>query len=655
MPQDYDQDVDTNGIPKTFNAEIERSRQDRISEVLVWDLCFRFLEGDQYLEWDKRMNRYVLAESKPGANRTITNKLLGIDKTYKSLLQSRYPKLTVKPTSPSYDNLTKSIATGQVIKYLWQFNNLPKVLRKNARFLSGCGTAAIHVYYDPGRDMVIMDPVSAYDLLFECGAEDIDEAGWIARRRIYAKEDLAETYPDDKKYILEEAPSIQRSDRRGEKIRKYASNKLETWEVCWRDGRTAVYLGDRCLFKSRLPKPVMPIIPYRHTVIPGRAYGLSLLYPIIDLQRQYNRYKNFGLDIADAVSHPKWLIADNAGVSKSSINNATEPMYYNGSAEKPQAVQLGTVPQHLFEIQNRTDGEMMDVGGMHSSTMGKRAPGVVSAVAMEELGSRDEAQLDDTMADIEDAVCEAFRVGLILWQAYMGEARTITLLDEASGAVTHKEIAASDFIDEPDVVITPGTLFSATSQDRDKWLMRLFEMKAIDGPTLLKELSQDVTDRDAMKKMVALSHAQDLLEALRQGLDIEIYPNDDLESLREVFEEFMATPSYYDPALAVRNAAEMGDPMALAEFDVQMGIQEKIRSVLIAVSTPMSATPQDIDALAQAQVYPRVQPPLPPAPPAMPGMGAKPGPKAPGEMPPEMMAGSNEALRGSPGISGTPG
>ena len=95
--------------------------------------------------------------------------------------------------------------------------------------------------------------------------------------------------------------------------------------------------------------------------------------------------------------------------------------------------------------------------------------------------------------------------------------------------------------------------------------------------------------------------------------------------------------------------------MALAEFEKQMMIQEKIRSVLIAVSTPMTAGQQEIDALAQAQVYPRVQPPLPPAPPGAASMGAKPGPKAPGEMPPEMMSGSNEALRGTPGISGTPG
>lgn len=649
---DDDEGVGLPEIPETFHREIERSRQDRISDVLVWDLCFRFLEGDQYLEWDKRLNRYVLAESKPGNNRTVTNKLLQIDKTYKSLLRAKFPKIVVKPTSSSYDNLTKSIATGQVVKYLWQYNNMPKVLRKIARYLSGCGTAAIHVYYDPARDMVIMDAVSAYDLLFECGAEDIDEAGWMARREIWAKTELAEVYPEFKNYIMEEAPTIARSDRRGERKNQYKSNKVETWEVYWRDGRRAVYLGEKRLFAGHLPKPLMPIAPCRNTVIVGRVYGLSLLYPVIDLQRQYNRYKNFGLDIADRVSHPKWLIPDNAGINKAALDNDTAPLYYNASAERPQAVQMGNVPQHLFEIQSRTDGEMMDTAGLHSSTMGKRAPGVVSAVAMEALGDRDRAQLDDTMAEIEEAVCDAFKTALVLWQAHMGEARTITLLDEAAGAVTHREIAATDFLEDPDVVIVPGTLFSVTAEDRDRWLMRLFEMQAIDAPKLLSELSQDVSDRDAVKKMVALSHAQDLLDALRNGLDIEIFPNDDLVSIREVFEEFMASPAYYEPAMRVRDLAEMGHPEAIMEFQKQMAIQDAIRMVLIAVSTPMNVQQPELDQLAKSKVYPRKTPPPAPQPP---GMMAKPGPKPPSEIPPEMQAGAAEGLTGTPGISGVPG
>jgi hypothetical protein len=638
--------VDEVKTPLNLRAEIEKARSDRLQEVMTWDLCFRQLAGDQNYEFDRARTKIRAITSTPGKNSTITNQLLQVDRTWRGLMSTATPKFTVVPGSPSWDDITKALAAEMVCRYLYSANKVKRILAANNRWLMGAGNAALHVFFDPAKQSIGIEGVSPYDLLFEYGAQTYDESAWVAIRHIYRREDLKEQYPEFATQIADCA-ALSSSDQRT----KMPTDRVETWEVYHRDGRHFILLGNQettYLYKGRTPQGVMPVMPYRAHAIANRIYGQPVLWPLLDLQWQINRFKNFGLDIADAISNPVWVVPFNSGVNPGHLTNEPgKPIFYQPHAPAPQRQAAPAVPPHLFEIQTRALGEMMDVSGIHSTTMGKRASGVTSGKAIEALSENDLGQLRATMDDVEDAVADALRVALVYWQTYLPESQNIKFFDEAAGAVVFKEVAGTDLVGNPEVFIEMGSLFAVTQEDRERRLMNLVTAGVIQPAEYLKETSLKLGQKSASKKMVALSHAQDLLAACRMGQQIEIFPSDDLEAIKDVFEEFINSPAYYEEMNLALEAQRSGDPTAQQTLLEAAMVQDYIREVLVSVSVPMGTGAEQIKALASAKVFPAAPQLVPPE------QQGVPGPRPMGEGDMEHTPG--DALAGNGSTSGTIG
>lgn len=637
--------------PSNLRAEIERARSDRLPEVMSWDLCFRQLAGEQNYAFDRVRTRVTQIAAKPGKNSSVTNQLLQVDRTWRGIMSTATPKFTAVPTTASFDDVTKALATELAAKYLFVTNRVKRVLDSNNKWLVGGGNAALHVYYDPERQTIGIEGVSPYDLLFEYGAQTYDEAGWIALRHIYRREDLKKAYPDFAEQISE-TPALTDSDQRT----KMPSDRVETWEVYYKDGRHFILLGSTqavYLYRGYTPQNIMPVVPYKCHDIANRIYGQPLLWPLLDLQWQYNRFKNFALDVADAVSNPVWLVPYNSGVSPSHLTNEPgKPIFYQPHAPAPQRQPAPAVPPHLFEIQTRALSEIMDVSGIHSTTMGKRASGITSGKAIEALSENDLGQMKPVMDEVEAAVAETMRVALVYWQAYIPEKQSLRFFDEATGSVVFKELAGTDLVQNPEVVIEPGSLFAITQADRERKLSELVSAGVIAPDVYLKETSMRLGMKSATKKLVALSHAQDLLQACRLGQEIEIFPFDDMEAIKEVFEEFVQSPAYYAETNAALQAMQAGDPTAQQAFMEAAAVQDYIREVLVSVSVPLGTDAAQQKALAQQRVFPAqpAQPTYQPVPPAQQGT---PGPRPASEQEPGMSQG--DALAGDGSTSGTIG
>lgn len=613
MTENDPQEHPSYGMPDAgrMREAITKARSTRGEMVAIWDACNAMLRGRQNVLWDR--GRLFDIPSAPGGaqgsrrSRSVTNQLLQPYRTAQQLLRVRQPYFDIVGASTSYDDLTKSMAAQHVAKYLWHRNNMQKLSASAIRHMAVSSVVWFHTFWSPSEQRIVTEVGGGYDLLAEYGARSWEDSAWLAIRHTYERRVLCEAYPDHKEWLLEQQGQVLNDDG----ARAMPEERIDVWDVYWKhSGEHAVLCRDRYLWKGQTVKGVVPVVVADWMRVEDELYGPSLIDQLLDLQRRYNHATNAIQDILDAHAMPVWLVPSNAGVTKHAINNAPDNVVtFRAGANPPRREPAPPFSQELLAQPGRTQGEMMDVAGIHGSTYGKRTVGISSGRAIEALSERDEQQLWTTADSLRTAIIQTVKNWLILFKSYVSEAQSITYFDEAAGAVVHKEIASADLVDNPEVFVSDEELFSAAASERDAKLMELWNAKLVQDPdVILKHLTFQVGGRKATQKMIALSHAQDLLEACKVGAEIQISPLDDTKTIRDVFADYMRSPQYYQRAMEAAEAfAESGDPAALEVYQREFDSIEYIHAVVAAIDT----YGQPPDAYAQAmtaKVFPRTDP-----------------------------------------------
>ena len=307
------------------------------------------------------------------------------------------------------------------------------------------------------------------------------------------------------------------------------------------------------------------------------------------------------------MGNTKWVVPKTAGVANSAITSRPgEKIYYNPAGGAPQQIAPAPIPEYVIHNMTRLQSEMGDVAGLHSVSLGKRAVGVTSGKAMETLAAYDTSQLEGTQYYIEQAVAAMAKTALMLMQKYYTEPKMIRMLDD-SGRVSFNAIQATSLSEDPEVFIEAGSLFRDEAQDRDAKVMELLQMGLIPPEEALDELSFRTGNAFVSKKVRALAHARDMLEASKQGAEIEIFQSDDLAAFKEVFSEFIQGAEFY----------------TLAEET-----QEYIRDILVAVESAGLPDQVYLQMAGNQEVFPRQVEPQPPM--GGPMMPQRPGAPKPG-------------------------
>ena len=592
-------------FPDNMKGILASSRTAKGQEQRLWDLGLRFLEGRQWLRFDRSMDQYVATPSRDGQAKVTVNLLLNIYRNVMSRLELSYPSVVVLPASPSSEDVVKAQSSETALKYYWSSNRMEAVLSESIRWMTTTGTCALHSYYDPETETVKTDTFGAYDIFFERGVNSPDDSQWIAVRTFHPRAALEAAYPDKKDVIAQvsiinenDYSSFYNSDSTGPPL-----DRVEVFEVYWRDGKHAILAGDQYLYKEdKIPVGILPIQIIRYTEVPRRLWGISLIAPLLDLQLLYNKARSQIIHNVELMGNPKWVIPKTAGVSNNSITSQPgEKIYYNPAGGAPQQITPSPLPSYIIDNVQRLQSEMGDVAGLHSVSLGKRAVGVTSGKAIEALASQDTSQLQGTMAAIERGVSQMASVVLQLMKAYYTEEKMMRMLD-SYGRVTFDAIQATDLVEDPEIFIEAGSLFRNEAQDRDAKVLELLQMQLIPPEMALQELSFRTGNAFVMKRVAAMAHAQEILQLVKEGVgEPQILRNDDLKAFEQVFSDFMKTGAYY-------------------ELPVQ--VQDKIMEVLVAVV----AGQQNLDdmqydqLLANQTVYPR--PLQPPQQPGMAPMGA---------------------------------
>ncbi len=532
-------------FPTDMKSQILSSDNDKREHRRCWDLAILFLQGQQWLSYDVNLGRYELSRPRTGANVHATvNLLLNMYRNILSRLTINYPSIAVVPATPAPDDVTKAKATELFLEYHWNADELKKTLSLAFSYLLSMGTCALHTYYDPGKKRVTTDAHSAYDIFFESGVQMPSESEWTAIRTYHTKEALKKAYPDHAEKI--EEASTTRIDEKptGQQI---PANRVELYEVYWKDGRHAILMDNVYLYKEEdaLVDP-FPIQIIRYTVIPTRLWGLGLIEPLVDLQWYYNKARSQVIQNAELMANPKVLIPKTAGVPTNAFTDRPgEKIYYNATGGKPEMMVPAPLPGYIMDNMSRIQAEMGDVAGIHSVSLGRRAVNVSSGAAIAELASKDLSQLEITQSFIEDAAKNVAKLTCLLAKAHYSKGKYVKMMDEY-GSVIHREIKNEDIVDNPEIFIQAGSLFRKEAHDRDAKVLELFNLGLIDKEQAMYELSFRTSNAQVSEKVQALAHAQEILDGVKQGMMVEIYSTDDLDAFSRVFKDFMRTDDFYN-------------------------------------------------------------------------------------------------------------
>ena len=556
--------------PEDIEDILEESRRDRLANAATWDVCLYYLQGHQHLDRDAPDKNWVI--DRGNRNRTTTNKILPIYRTVVSKLSVMYPSMGVTPASGSWEDITKGLASEQALHYYWVTEKLKyKIGVEASSWLVSCGTCGVHTYYDPDEKKIGTEIVSPYDLFFEPKVADLELSSFIAVRKLYHKDDLIAAYPECEQEI--EAAKEAASEKYGQKV---PDDSRYMYTVYWRDGKCANVVGNKYVYKGDVPYGIMPVDVIRYTKVPGKIWGTGLIAPLIGPQDQYNEQRSQQLLFIRLNANAPWLASRQSQLGRIT-NKQGQKILWSGLGPEPKRMIPASLPNDVWTNTNIIEKEMQDIAGVHHVSMGRSVPAIKSGKAIEAITSKDEGQLKVTTEEIEQAVANACRTVLSFMKKYYTKGLMVKMFDHF-GAPMFREIKSTDFIGVPDVIIQPGTLFSADVQQRDEALLALFDRGLMPPEKVIEELSMRTGNKFIADKMAALSHARDILEACKVGLLVEIHPSDDLDSFKKIFGEFLRSEEYYVPTPeTLKFLNEQGT--AWSE------IQEYIRDVYVSVIT----------------------------------------------------------------------
>lgn len=529
-------------LPAAFSKEIDEARKYRRVDEDMWDLCLRFVEGFQRLltsTGNTVAARFQVGLAGDIVHRKSSDHQFNILLTPWRFMLSRlaivYPSMGVLPASNSVEDIGKSEASEQALTYYWWQEDVRKLATAWTRWLTLTGNVGLWNVYNPGDGLTHMKVVSPYDILHEPGALDPDDADWTAVRTLYKRDVLKEAYPKHTRAIEEATPVGQKPTSRGPK------DRIEVWDVYWRAGWHGVLCGDTWLWgtdegEGWTPKGgEIPVQHIRYTVIPDRLYGLGMIHAAIDPVRVFKEKNDQIVDAVRVAASPKVLIPDSANVPSTAFKVVGfEKIPVSGLGANPSYMQANPIPEAAFRDVARIESLIMDILGVHSTSLGKTAQNVESGAHVEVLTQNDASQLQTTQEDIASAVREHARVALVHMKAYYTEERSLRMYDD-EGEFVFGQIQATNLVDAPEVFLEADSLFRDGVVERRRKALALVDAGVLTPMEAADEIALGTRSKRLLDRVSALSHANEMLRGVIQGAAIQVYATDDLDAFERVF------------------------------------------------------------------------------------------------------------------------
>lgn len=566
-------------LPDNFADQMSKARNVQRPMTWEWALAERFLAGDQSIGVQRNGGLFTLPAKAYGTSAAMFNILMPFFRSKIAILDISFPDVAVRPVTPSSDDIRKAQSTRLAVDYLWDVKSVERVAKRAIAMCVRTGTSGIQTYYDHDKEDFCIRAKSTYDIRFEAGAVNDDEAFWKACRTLWKKDQALKAYPEHEEAIERAVVTAQgandtRRPNYSATMDQVPKDSVEIWDVYCKNGAHGVWCGDTWLDHKEYPKGSDPLVIFRYEELPDRIYGQGLIWPLIDCQRVFTRTLQRTIDMVESMANPVWLNPTTSGVSRNSFNNIIGGVIpYNMAGGKPTREQGTEVPQTVFELLKFIQSIMQDIASSHNQSLGKRAVGVNSGKAISELSSNDQDQMTFTEWSIGNGIATLLKTLVIYAKSTWTEAQMVKSFSNYAG-VEYQELQATDLVDEPDVAFELETLFKHRIEAREQDLWQKVQM----GVVLPPEATQRILDRawgmDSAKAMMRSFKAKTIVEMVKAHMPLEVYPTDPLKEVLEQLDDYMMQPEFYkayeQALLQLQAAQQIGDPQLMQQAMLQM-------------------------------------------------------------------------------------
>jgi len=541
-------------------AEIWSKRDEALEwiqpEMLTWDTVRRFLDGLQYGQFSERSGTWVTEPSRPGVSRVTVNLMLPIYNRIQAVLDVAIPHIGVRPAASTTEELMRAKVCGALVQFIWEKQRLVDVFARTNEWLTVTGNGFIHPYYDPDKEEINFDAVSPYDVLWQQGVSEVNDSEWLIRRSYMFKGAIERAYPDvelDKTTPAEEDVYRNRSNFTYSNAPSGEEEQYEVLEYWDRSGKHCIVIGSQVAWEGDDwdPHHRYPLVHMKFNSLPGRAHGISALAQTVQVQREYNAQRSAIITNIRRMGNLQWVVASNSGVDEIT-NEPGAIIRFNAASHKPSQVQLSPLPGYVLDNVNRSHSEMMDLAGIHGTSLGKRVTGIQSGKAIDSMVQQDVHQLQAVMKSIQSAGELLSKSVVALAKRYYTKRRMVRVFRH-DGGMFFKLIKGTDLYDDPDIFFEAGTMFKMHLAEREQRAVQLLQLGLLTPPEARKALSFFGHDAQVQQQIRNYNTALDTLEDVLAGDTVIILPTDPIEEIQEVFQEYMSSEGFDELPVVLRD------------------------------------------------------------------------------------------------------
>lgn len=400
--------------PEELAEELSKRVEDFITETISSGLKARWLKS-----WRYYYNRYF-ADNMGSVSVGATDiKMVGEQgelsamslNHYRNLIQhilvlttSIRPSIDVMATNGDSKSQKQAKLGNQLMDYYMREKELERFLIKACEHALVFGTGFVKVEWDVSAgkeygveadteklrmegDLKFSNP-SVYDLVFDNYKEDFSQNDWIIQRSFRNRYDLIAQYPELEEELLA-LPTKSEQYNNMNKTVVSSSEDIEVFEFFHKktqampDGRYLYFAGNKIVFTdSSLPYREIPIYPIMPSTILGTQYGYSPAFDLAGPQEFLNTLVSTMITNVNAHGVQNIAVPKGSDISVASLTGGLNIVEYDPQFNPPQALDLLSIPESLFNLAPYIEKQMETLSGVNSVARGNPESSLKSGSAL---------------------------------------------------------------------------------------------------------------------------------------------------------------------------------------------------------------------------------------------------------------------------------
>jgi hypothetical protein len=449
--------------------------------VRDWYTNIAYLAGNQWESYEGDLHRHGRKLEMPAHSKVklVANVIYPlVRQCQSSILQNLAQQIAIPATSDKRDIDAAAVAT-DFLQARMDADKESEIRAQEIQWAMTCGRAWRKTYWDPDLDSegiagkmkkagdIASSTLSPFHMhvcpysdnysdplwIIESDVRDIDEINDLFPGKDVEGEDVADTTRWIDRLLANIMGGHQSNSQRSKAAilkRLYSRPSAKNPK-----GKVWIWANGVLLKETELPEGVMPFVSMDWFPIPGRAYPMSLITPLRDMQKEINTTLSQLVELKN-----RQLRGD---IIVSGIGQVTQSFAVDDEGRQTAQKVISVPPQTQFELMkyniNTQEAEILlnrmkmyadDAAGIHEPTQGKELPRAATATQIQLLKESDLQGLTLFRIGFDQAYCKVAQQKLLVAKNHYEIPRLIRCVGE-SNAVKSTAFIGADLRGTEDV------------------------------------------------------------------------------------------------------------------------------------------------------------------------------------------------------------